>query len=59
MTEDVIYSVVFKAVVDKSGRITIPLAERETSGIKPYCIVQVKLRVVGELPRGKSDNNKA
>lgn len=43
------YPITFKAVVDKKGRITIPLAERKTAGIKPYTIVQVKMRPVGEL----------
>lgn len=41
------YPVVFKAIVDKSGKITIPFAEREVERLGPNTIVQVKLKVVG------------
>lgn len=40
------YPIIFKAIVDKNGRITIPLAERKIAAIKPYTIVQVKMRIL-------------
>ena len=40
------YPIVFKAIVDSTGRITIPLAERKSNTIIQNNIVQVKMKVV-------------
>lgn len=43
---------VFKAITDKSGKITIPFAEREAEGLGPNTVVQVKLKIIGKRVNG-------
>lgn len=40
------FPVVFKAIVDKTGRITIPLPERQAERIESGMVVQVKIKVL-------------
>lgn len=42
------YWIVFKAIVDKDGRITIPLPERRAANIKASMVVQIKMRIITE-----------